>query len=92
MDKDNKNAEAHDKTPVFKRYLARTALALIALLYIFFGVSAITGTIGGETAFVSCLIGTMAIPILVWLLLWGYSAMTGKRNIATYSQEVKDED
>ena len=36
--------------------------------------------------------GCVLLPIILWLLLWMVSVVTGKKNIATFEVEKKDEE
>ena len=36
--------------------------------------------------------GCVLLPIILWLLLWMISVVTGKKNIATFEVEKKDEE
>ncbi len=66
----------------FKRIAALAAVILIAALYILTLVFAIAGFEGAGQLFRACLILTVALPILAWLLIWVIGALKGRRTFA----------
>ncbi len=73
----------NNKTPMFKRVLAILGIVLLLGVYVVFFVQAVFGKTGPGSAFAACAAATVAIPILVWLILWVYTALTGKRTVAS---------
>ena len=72
-----------NKTPLFKRVVAIIGIVLLVGLYVNLLVQAIFGSTGIGGAFVTAAAATVAIPILIWLILWVYTALTGKRTVAS---------
>ncbi|MCR5656535.1 MAG: HAD family phosphatase [Butyrivibrio sp.] len=72
-----------NKTPLFKRVVAIIGIVLLVGLYVNLLIQAIFGSTGIGGAFVTAAAATVAIPILIWLVLWVYTALTGKRTVAS---------
>ncbi|WP_051208814.1 hypothetical protein [Butyrivibrio sp. WCD3002] len=71
------------KTPLAKRVIAWVCIVLLLLVYVVFFFVALFGKTGPGSAFLACAAATVAIPILVWLILWVYTALSGKRTVAS---------
>ncbi|SEL10693.1 haloacid dehalogenase superfamily, subfamily IA, variant 3 with third motif having DD or ED [Butyrivibrio sp. ob235] len=84
----------NDKTPLIRRILAIIGvLVLLGVNGIFF-TKAVRGTFDTPGAFMTAAVSTVAIPIVVWLFVWAFSAVTGKRTVASpdpYGRNEKDE-
>ncbi len=70
-------------TPMYKRVLALVGLALLAVLIVAFLIVALFGGPDSRDLFMGLAGAIVAVPILLWLLLWGLSAITGRHNIAS---------
>lgn len=73
-----------EKTSVVKRILAIVGLALIVGLVIAFLLVALFGGPDSKDTFMGLAGLIVAVPILLWLLLWGASAITGRHNVASF--------
>lgn len=73
----------NEKTPTYKRVLAMIGLILIAGLVIAFLCVALFGGPDSKDIFMGLAGAIVAVPIMLWLLLWGLSAITGRHNIAS---------
>ena len=73
----------NEKTPTYKRVLAMIGLILIAGLVIAFLCVALFGGPDSKDLFMGLAGAIVAVPIMLWLLLWGLSAITGRHNIAS---------
>lgn len=73
----------NEKTPTYKRVLAMIGLILIAGLVIAFLCVALFGGPNSKDLFMGLAGAIVAVPIMLWLLLWGLSAITGRHNIAS---------
>ncbi len=71
------------KTPLFKRVVALIGVILLVGVYIVFLIQALIGKTGAGSAFVTCAAATVAIPIFIWLILWAYTVLSGKRTVAS---------
>lgn len=77
---------------MYSKHQRRAALAgviLLVLLYAATFISAILNFDGAENLFKSCLFATVAVPILLWIYIWLYGAITKKRTIASIFPEVE---
>lgn len=72
------------KTPVFKRVLAMIGLVVIVCAVLAFLLVAVFGDENSNGLFMGMLGLVVAVPILVWLLLWGVSVVTGRHNVASF--------
>ena len=68
---------------IYKRVLAIVGLILIGGLIIAFILVALFGGPDSRNLFMGLAGAIVAVPILLWLLLWGLSAITGRHNIAS---------
>lgn len=73
----------NEKTPTYKRVLAMIGLILIVGLVIAFLCVALFGGPDSKDIFMGLAGAIVAVPIMLWLLLWGLSAITGRHNIAS---------
>lgn len=73
----------NEKTSTYKRVLAMIGLILIAGLVIAFLCVALFGDPDSKDLFMGLAGAIVAVPIMLWLLLWGLSAITGRHNIAS---------
>jgi hypothetical protein len=73
----------NNKTPLFKRIIALIGIVLLVGMYIALLVQAVLGAPGTGATFIACAAATVAVPIAIWLILWVYSALTGKRTVAS---------
>ena len=58
-----------------KRIAAIIGIALLVLLYVLLLVFAIFDFKGSELLFRACLIGTVTIPILIWIYMYLYDKL-----------------
>ncbi len=73
----------NNETPMFKRIVAIVGIILLVGIYVVLLFEAIFGDMGPGSAFAGCAAATVAIPILLWLILWVYTALTGNRTVAS---------
>lgn len=73
----------NSETPMFKRVIAIAGIILLVGIYVVLLFEAIFGEMGPGSAFAGCAAATIAIPILLWLILWVYTALTGNRTVAS---------
>ena len=65
-----------------KRLAALIGAALLAMLYIVTLIAAIVDTSSSGKWFQICLLGTVTIPLLIWIYTWMYGKLTGRHTIA----------
>ena len=73
----------NNKTPLFKRIVALIGVVLLVGMYLVLLVQAVLGAPGTGSTFIACAAATVAVPIAIWLILWVYSSVTGKRTVAS---------
>ena len=73
----------NNETPKYKRVLALIGLVLIGVLILAFLFVALFGGPDSKDLFMGLAGAIVAVPIMLWLLLWGLSAITGRHNIAS---------
>lgn len=76
---DNKNAKMNAR-----RIVALVGVILLAALYLITLVVAIVDKNSSGTWFMLCLIGTVTIPILIWVYTWMYGVLAQKHTIASF--------
>lgn len=82
-------------TPMIRRILAIVGILILLGVNVIFFTKAVTGTFDTTGAFVTSAAATVAIPIVVWLFVWAFTAVTGKKTVASpdpYGKNDKDEE
>ncbi|MBQ7065807.1 MAG: hypothetical protein IJN92_03210 [Lachnospiraceae bacterium] len=72
-----------------QRRVALFGVILLLLLYATTFIAAIFNFDGSGNLFKACLFATIAMPILIWVYIGLYGAITKKRTMATLFQEVE---
>lgn len=72
-----------------KQIAAILCIVLLVLLYVATLVVSLLDFPGSENLFVACLVATVGLPILLWIYIWLFGKVTGKRTI-TDSPEAAD--
>ena len=75
----------------FKRILALITVILIICLILATFVIAFLDFPNKNTVFFSCMIGTIVLPIMAWIIMWMYSVVTNRKNIASFRSEEMEE-
>lgn len=70
-------------TPRPKRIAALLGVILLGALYLITLIAAIFDKSSSGRWFLLCLVGTVAIPLLIWIYTWMYGVLTGRRTIAS---------
>ncbi|MBP3814533.1 MAG: hypothetical protein ILA12_07740, partial [Butyrivibrio sp.] len=71
------------KTPTYKRVLAWIGIIILVLMYLVLLYEALTGSPETYNVFITCVAATIAVPIILWLLIWSIGALTGRHTIAS---------
>ena len=89
-----KEEETKEKTESGKmtprRIAALLGVILLVALYLITLIVAIVDKSSSGTWFMLCLIGTVTIPLLIWIYTWMYGVLTNRRTIATIEPEHLD--
>ena len=72
-----------------QRYAALIGVILLALLLLATFITAIFNFDGEGKLFQAFLFATIAVPILIWVYIWLYGAVTKKRTIASVFPEIE---
>ena len=72
-----------NKTPLYKRVLALIGIVLLAGMYIALLIFAIISSPATKDIFFGCVAATVAIPIMIWILIWAIGSFTGRHTIAS---------
>lgn len=87
----NREKTSHKKEKITsKQVVAIIGVTLLVLLYIITLVVAIVDNSESGRWFMSCIFGTVAIPLLIWIYIWLYGKFTGKHTIADPEQDQQD--
>ena len=70
-----------------RRIAALLGVILLVALYLITLIVAIVDKSASGTWFMLCLIGTVTIPLLIWIYTWMYGVLTNRRTIATIEPE-----
>ncbi len=79
----NNDANTGVKTPAYKRVLAWMGIIVLVGMYVVLLFEALTGSPDTYNVFIGCVAATIAVPILLWLLIWSIGALTGRHTVAS---------
>ena len=86
--KDTNDTKATEKKKVTsKQVVALAGVFLLVLLYLVTLITAIFDRSATGKWFMICLIGTIVVPLLVWIYTWMYGVLSGKRTVASFTPE-----
>lgn len=94
MEKQSNRDKTYDqkKKITSKQVVAIVGVALLVLLYIITLIVAIVDNSESGRWFMSCIFGTVAVPLLIWIYIWLYGKFTGKHTIADPEQDLTEQD
>lgn len=75
--------DQNTKTPMYKRVLAMAGIIILLAMYLVLVVEAFLGSPETYNIFIGCVAATIALPILLWLLIWAIGAITGRHTVAS---------
>ncbi len=70
-------------TPLYKRVLALAGIVILVGMYLLLLYEALTGSPDTYNVFIGCAAATVAVPIVLWLLIWSIGALTGRHTVAS---------
>ena len=91
MGKSNGNSSGGGNTPIIRRILAILGIILLLGVNVIFFMKAVRGTFDTTGAFMTSAASTVAIPIVVWLFVWAFTAISGKKTVASSDPYGKNE-
>ena len=78
----NKETINSRKKVTSKQVVALIGVILLVLLYIVTLIVAIFDNSDSGRWFMSCIVATVAVPLLIWIYTWMYGKLTGRHTIA----------
>ncbi len=75
--------ENKEKTPMYKRVLAWIGIIVLVGMYVVLLFEALTGSPDTYNVFIGCVAATIAVPIVLWLLIWSIGVFTGRHTVAS---------
>lgn len=78
----DKNENNSKKKTSSKQVVAMAGVILLAAMYLITLVVAIFDQDSSGRLFQACLVGTIAIPLLIWVYIWMYGKLQGRHTIA----------
>lgn len=88
----NKNTENKKTKMTSKQIFAIVGIVVLVLLYIVTLFAAIFDSSATHALFASCLLATMAVPLLIWIYTWMYGKLTNRSTFADFHPEEKNKD
>lgn len=76
----------NNKKITSKQVVALIGVILLVLLYIVTLFAAIFDNSDSGRWFMSCIVATVAVPLLIWIYTWMYGKLTGRHTIADAKQ------
>lgn len=86
VNRKNKESLNSKKKITSKQIVAFIGVILLALLYIVTLFAAIFDNSDSGSWFMSCIVATVAVPLLIWIYTWMYGKLTGRHTIADAKQ------
>lgn len=77
------NSAVRSETPMYKRILAICGIVILVGMYVVLLFEALTGSPETYNVFIGCVAATIAVPIILWLLIWSIGAVTGRHTVAS---------
>ena len=88
---DNNPEKQAAKTSTGKRIMAWIGIGLIGAWILATAVIAIIPFEGKENIFRFFMFGCIILPVFLWIFLWAYGAITGRKNIASFRTKEMEE-
>lgn len=79
-----------EKTPIYKRVLAWIGIIILVGMYLLLLFEAVTGSPDTFNVFIATAAATVAVPIVLWLLIWSIGALTGRHTVASLDAMSSD--
>ena len=87
MSKDNKKNNTNKVTS--KQIFAMIGIVVLVLLYIITLLAAIFDSSATHALFASCLLATVAVPLLIWIYTWMFGKLTNRSTFADFHPDNK---
>ena len=74
-----------------KQIFAIIGIVVLVLLYLITLLAAIFDSSATHALFVSCLLATVAVPLLIWIYTWMFGKLTNRSTFADFHPENKED-
>ena len=89
MSQDKNTQNKKTKMPS-KQIFAIIGIILLVLLYVVTLFAAIFDSSASHALFATCLLATVAIPLLIWIYTWMFGKLTNRYTFAEFHPEEKE--
>ena len=86
----DKNTQNKKTKMTSKQIFAIIGIILLVLLYVVTLFAAIFDSSASHVLFATCLLATVAIPLLIWLYTWMFGKLTNRSTFADFHPEEKE--
>ena len=91
QDKNTENKKTKIKM-TSKQIFAIAGIVVLVLLYVVTLLAAIFDSSASHALFATCLLATVAIPLLLWIYTWMFGKLTNRSTFADFHPEEKKDD
>ena len=91
QDKNTENKKTKIKM-TSKQIFAIAGIVVLVLLYVVTLLAAIFDSSASHALFATCLLATVAIPLLIWIYTWMFGKLTNRSTFADFHLEEKKDD
>lgn len=85
----DKNTENKKTKMTSKQIFAIIGIVVLVLLYVVTLLAAIFDSSATHALFATCLLATVAIPLLIWIYTWMFGKLTNRSTFADFHPEEK---
>ena len=89
QDKDTQNKKTKKTS---KQIFAIIGIIVLVLLYVVTLFAAIFDSSASHALFATCLLATVAIPLLIWIYTWMFGKLTNRSTFTDFHPEEKNKD
>lgn len=86
----DKNTQNKKTKMTSKQIFAIIGIILLVLLYVVTLFAAIFDSSASHALFATCLLATVAIPLLIWIYTWMFGKLTNRPTFADFHPEEKE--
>ena len=86
----DKNTQNKKTKMTSKQIFAIIGIILLVLLYVVTLFAAIFDSSASHALFATCLLATVAIPLLIWIYAWMFRKLTNRSPFADFHPEEKE--
>ena len=91
QDKNTENKKTKIKM-TSKQIFAIAGIVVLVLLYVVTLLAAIFDSSASHALFATCLLATVAIPLLIWIYTWMFGKLTNRSTFADFHPEEQNKD